>query len=183
MIKPEAHYSSYLAMAGPARIRPPLEKDAALVHALIENAPQLDTNSCYTYLLQAWHFADTCAYAEIAGIPAGYVAGFIPPRQPDILFIWQIVIAPPLRGTGLAREMVQHLLQRPACSVVRHIETTVARGNADSERFFRKLGAALGTTLTISERLPAIYFRPSAHASEQLFHIGPISHGNAGAKA
>ncbi len=170
----QGNYDGYLAMAGPLRMRPPREKDAATIHALIDRAPQLDSNSCYTYLLQAWHFADTCVTAEMRGAPVGYVSAFIPPTQPDTLFIWQMLVVPQCRGAGLARGMVLDILQRPIAAPLRHIESTVAHGNDESEQFFRKLARHLNAPLRVSERLPSELFKPGEHEGERLFHIGPF---------
>jgi L-2,4-diaminobutyric acid acetyltransferase len=171
----ETRHGSYLAMAGPVRVRPPTEEDAAAIHALIEKSPPLDTNSCYAYLLQAWHFAETCALAEIAGLPAAYVSAYIPPRQPDTLFIWQVVVAREFRRLGLARQLVQELLRRPACAGVQFITTTVTVGNMESEQLFRKLARSLRSELGISQCMSSTLFEPTRHPSERLFRIGPLT--------
>jgi L-2,4-diaminobutyric acid acetyltransferase len=173
-MKTEPRHGGYLAMAGPVRIRPPTENDAAAIHELIENSPPLDLNSCYAYLLQAWHFAETCALAEIAGLPAGYVSAYIPPRQPDTLFIWQVVVARKFRGLGLARNLVKTLLRREACRAIRYITTTVTVGNNASVQLFRTLAASLEGHLDISHGISSSLLKPADHPSERLFRIGPL---------
>ncbi len=46
--------------------KPKLEDGLAIYH-LIQASPPLDVNSSYLYFLQASHFADTCAVAEVDG--------------------------------------------------------------------------------------------------------------------
>lgn len=159
----------------PVRFRPPLPADAAAIHALIGRSPPLDLNTCYAYLLQAHHFADTCIMAEQDGEVVGYVSGYRPPRQPDTLFIWQVVTDRRLRGTGLAATLIAGLLARPACADVRHIETTVSPSNIASARVFRKLSERLQCPLRTAALFTADQFGGNAHEDEILFQIGPFS--------
>lgn len=59
-------------------LRQPEKADGLRVYELIEQSPPLDLNSCYSYLLHSWHFADTCILAEEGDILAGYISGYIP---------------------------------------------------------------------------------------------------------
>lgn len=174
---------SWMATAGPGgplTLRPPAPADSPALHELIKHSPPLDLNSCYAYLLQGRHFADTCVIAcdpasALQG-PAGYISGYIPPAQPDTLFIWQVAVAPRLRGHGLALAMLQHLLQRPACRHLHWLETTVSPGNKASSRLFRSLARTLDCACEVSDLFPASAFgAASSHEAEPLYRIGPFA--------
>lgn len=170
---------SWLATAGPDApftLRPPDSDDGAAIHELIRQSPPLDLNSCYAYLLQSLHLADTCVIATDDQGPAGYISGYIPPWQTHTLFIWQVVVAERARGHGLALRMLQHLLQRPACADVNHLETTVSPDNTASDRLFRRLARELDCDCQVHELFPASAFgATSHHEAEPLYRIGPFS--------
>jgi L-2,4-diaminobutyric acid acetyltransferase len=156
------------------QLRPPDPGDGAALHSLIKNCPPLDPNSCYAYLLQGLHFADTCVLAEADGTLAGYVSAYLPPNRPDTLFVWQVAVAEAARGQGLARSMLQELLRRPACRALRFLETTVSPGNLASTRLFQGLAQALGCACTVSDLFPAALFGADGHDAERLFRLGPF---------
>lgn len=176
---------SWLATAGPdgplLQLRPPTLADGAGLHELIRLSPPLDLNSCYAYLLQGLHFADTCVVAckeACDGLTfAGYISGYIPPGHADTLFIWQVAVSPAYRGHGLARAMLKHLLDRPACQNVRWLETTVAPDNIASAKLFQGLARELDCPCVVSELFPRSAFgADSSHEAEPLFRIGPFHH-------
>lgn len=183
----QARRHAYLAMAGPAtvpRLRPPTPADGAALHDLIRRSPPLDLNSCYAYLLHGLHFADTCVLAETGtgtdtesgpGI-AAWISAYLPPGRPDTLFVWQVAVDAGHRGHGLARTLLLHLLQRPACADVRWLETTVSPDNLPSRRLFQRLARELGCACHISDLFSTADFGAQHHEAEQLFRIGPITH-------
>lgn len=155
-------------------LRQPEKADGLRVYELIKQSPPLDLNSCYSYLLHSWHFADTCILAEEGDVLAAYISGYIPPKQHDTLFIWQVVTAARFRGTGLALTLLAGLLARPGCHNVRFLETTVSPSNTASARLFTKLAERLGCPLSISTQFEADAFGTHGHESEQLYRIGPF---------
>ncbi|MES2918503.1 MAG: diaminobutyrate acetyltransferase [Pseudomonadota bacterium] len=168
---PEARIRS----AEPWRLRPPDPGDGAAVHALVSLTPPLDPNSVYAYLLQALHFAGTCALAERDGRLLGYVAGYCPPGRPDTLFIWQVAVDPAARGQGLGHALLRHLLARPALRELRWLEATVSPDNLASTRLFHGLAHALDCACTVSPLFSAEAFGALPHAAEPLFRIGPFA--------
>lgn len=158
----------------PWHLRPPDPGDGAALHELITHCPPLDLNSCYCYLLQSLHFADTCVLADLQGTPGAYISGYLPPGRPDTLFIWQVAVAPALRGQGLACALLHHLLARPACHQVRWLETTVSPDNRPSTRLFQGLAQELRCACTVSDLFSPGAFGATPHAAEQLFRLGPF---------
>ncbi|WP_019938865.1 diaminobutyrate acetyltransferase [Bordetella sp. FB-8] len=156
-------------------LRAPSKTDGQFVHRLVAQCPPLDLNSLYAYLLLSEHHAQTCALAEDdARQVVGFVSAYIPPRHPDVLFVWQVAVHPRARGSGLGRRMLWHLLERPAASAIRYIETTVSPGNAASRAVFaglaRKLDAGCSDTALFGPEL----FGQEEHEEERLLRIGPF---------
>src|SRR5687768_5620385 len=89
-----------------ANIRAPRGTDGAAIWSLIQAQPSLDDNSLYCNLLQATHFAGTCALAEQDGEFVGWVSGYVPPEQQEMLFIWQVCVDKAAQGQGLGRRLI-----------------------------------------------------------------------------
>jgi L-2,4-diaminobutyric acid acetyltransferase len=136
--------------SGRTLLRAPTAEDAAALWKLIEACPPLDRNSLYCNLLQCTDFADTCVVAERSGELVGWISGYVPPSRPDTFFVWQVAVAPAARGQGLALQMLDWLVERPAAPAARVLTTTITEANAGSwalfSAFARRRGSALGRT-------------------------------------
>ena len=149
--------------------------DGRAVHRLVAQCPPLDLNSLYAYLLLSEHHADTCVLAEDgARNVVGFVSAYIPPRHPDVLFVWQVAVHPSARGCGLGRRMLRHVLGRAASSAVRYIETTVGPGNAASRSVFAGLARQLHADCSENALFELELFGPAGHEEERLLRIGPF---------
>ena len=155
-------------------IRKPAAEDGVAVHRLIAACPPLDTNSLYCNLLQCTHFADSCAVAESEGAVVGFLSGYRLPHAPDILFVWQVAVGETARGTGVAGQMLQHILRRPENAEVRYIHTTITRANASSWAFFRKFAKTLDSQCAEELCFGQNVHLAGEHASEFLLRIGPF---------
>lgn len=149
--------------------------DGRAIHRLVAQCPPLDLNSLYAYLLLSEHHADTCVLAEDGdGRVVGFVSAYIPPRHPDVLFVWQVAVHPRARGCGLGRRMLWHVLQHAAPKAIRYIETTVGPDNAASRSVFagiaRRLDAGCSDTALFESEL----FGQAEHEEERLLRIGPF---------
>ena len=156
-------------------LRHPESTDGAALHRLVGQCPPLDPNSVYCNLLQCTHFRETCVAAERDGELQGFISAYIIPDRPDTLFVWQVAVSPAGRGCGLASQMLEHILQRPACSGVTWLETTITSDNDASRGLFQRLAsnrrADLEQTLIFDRER---HFK-GAHDSEWLTRIGPLS--------
>lgn len=155
-------------------LREPVAEDGKAVHALIAACPPLDPNSLYCNLLQCSHFATTSVAAERDGELLGFISGYIPPGQPDTLFIWQVAVSSRARGLGLGKRMLAHLLQRPACAAVTHMDTTITPDNEASWGLFRSLARDLGAECADRLHFDRERHFGGDHASEHLLRIGPF---------
>jgi L-2,4-diaminobutyric acid acetyltransferase len=134
----------------------------------------LDPNSTYAYLLLCRDFAGTCVVASASDDIAGMVTAYRPPEHPEVLFVWQIAVATSWRGRGLAQVMLDSLLDRPALSDVRFIETTIGPNNTASQQVFRRLATRRGLALNVTPQFAAEMF-PAGHEAEFLYRLGPIA--------
>lgn len=164
-----------MPLAQNIQLREPCLTDGLSVHQLVERCPPLDPNSSYCNFLQSGHFSGTCVAAELAGELVGFTSAYVLPQKPDTLFFWQMAVDAKARGMGLASGMLLHILARPTCKSVRHVQTTITEENEASWAVFRKLAKTLNAELTSSVWLDKkIHFR-GLHESEHLIEIGPIN--------
>jgi L-2,4-diaminobutyric acid acetyltransferase len=119
-----------------ACLRKPESADGSRLHKLISECKPLDGNSVYCNLLQCTHFADTCVAAELDGELIGFISAYIPPKQQNVLFIWQVAVQENARGRGLAQRMLAELLDRNECNDVQFIEAAITPENEASWRMF-----------------------------------------------
>lgn len=151
--------------------------DAAEMWRLVRQSGGLDLNSPYAYLLLCRHHHRTCLVVEEEGQLVGFVTAYVPPAEPDVVFVWQIAVAASHRRRGLARRLIRQLLDR--CPYVRFLECTVTPSNHASLQLFRDLAAAQGTGFSRTPGFAAGDFPPGspAHEQEDIVRIGPLDKG------
>ncbi len=160
---------------GNIALRLPTAEDGPALHQLVGRCPPLDPNSLYCNLLQCSHFADTGLAAQLDDTLVGFVSGYRVPQRRETFFLWQVVVAPEVRGRGLARRMIHALLRRLSSSAVTYLETSITPDNAASWALFRGLARDLNCPCEESILFSsATHFR-NAHATEHLLRIGPFS--------
>lgn len=153
--------------------REPGVSDGNAIHQLVGLCPPLDLNSGYAYLLLCVHHAQSCVIAEHPQGIAGFVSAYRLPAKPDVVFIWQVAVAPHARGQGLALQMLKHLLKRPALTGWRWVETTVTPSNLASKRVFESLAADLSAGCEERMFFSKEDFHDQRHEPEVLMRIGP----------
>ncbi|WP_045402868.1 diaminobutyrate acetyltransferase [Vibrio hyugaensis] len=121
--------------------REPEVSDGDNVYSLIADCPPLDMNSSYCNFLQSTHFSKTCILVEHKGELAGFISGYQKPDEPNVLFVWQVAVAPRFRGKGLAFQMLDNLLKREGLEGIDTVETTITKSNEASWALFKKLDA------------------------------------------
>ena len=164
-----------MSYSKPIYLREPTLEDGMAVYRLIENCPPLDTNSSYCNLLQCEHFASTSVAAEMNDEIVGFISGYLLPKHPNTLFIWQVAVNEQARGRGLASQMLLHILNRPFCQDVHYIETTITEDNKPSWHLFKALSKSLETQLQHAPWMDKQTHFDSQHDSENLVRIGPFN--------
>jgi L-2,4-diaminobutyric acid acetyltransferase len=165
-------------------LRPPQGSDALAIRALVAETGVLDLNSTYAYLLLSTDFAQTSIVADIDGELRGFITGYRPPPRPDVLFVWQVAVAPAAQRTGLAATMLDALVDRVRTENnggPLTVEATVSPGNASSRAFFGAFARRHGVPLTEHPHFTAAQLDPGgAHEDEPLLRIGPLHPTTAG---
>lgn len=150
------------------------EEDGKHVWQLIKNTGVLDLNSSYSYLMWSKFFDETSIVVEMNEEIVGFISGFIQPKSPETLFIWQVAVDESVRGKGLASRMLNSILQRDTCRNVNYLEATVSPSNDASQALFRKLARDLKTECEVTDCFTENQFPGSGHEDELLFNIGPF---------
>jgi L-2,4-diaminobutyric acid acetyltransferase len=159
---------------GKVRLRQPGRRDGRLLHELVAACPPLDLNSCYAYLLLCEHHAQTSVIAERNGAVVGAITAYVPPLEPDTLFIWQVAVATEMRRQKMGTRMLQHLLQHcMAAHGLRWLATSINRGNHASHELFTRFARRHGVAYTRTTLFSATDFGDSGHEEECLYKIGP----------
>lgn len=154
-------------------------EDAAKLWQLVADAGTLDRNSAYLYLLLCRDFADTCLVAERAGKLTGFASAYRLPKDPTVLFVWQVGVDVGARRRGLALIMLRRLVWQALqctddCSSIRFVEATVSPSNEASRRLFEALARELGAPLQHTDGFRASLFPGGNHEAEPGIRIGPI---------
>lgn len=132
----------------------------------------LDVNASYAYLLWARDFATTSIVATVDDEPGGFVTGYRRPDDPATLMVWQVAVDDRHRGQGLARRMLDTLVDR-LDEGVSHLETTITADNAASIALFSSFARGRQARLERTPLFEAAMF-PDGHDAEHLFRIGPL---------
>lgn len=157
----------------PITLRPPVLEDGKAVHELIQRCPPLDVNSSYNYFLLCSHFRETCVVAESNDRIVGFLSAYLIPGRPDTLFIWQVAVDESARGAGLAGRMLEHVAERPVCTDVHTLETTISPSNLSSRRVFERFAGKHQAKSSEETFLEAGHFGSEAHEEERLIRVGP----------
>jgi len=161
-------------MSDSITLRKPVPTDGPFLHRLISQCPPLDTNSLYCNLLHCSHFAETSVAAVRDGDLLGFVSGYVVPGRPDTLFIWQVAVSGQARGTGLASNMLKHILDREDLSGIRFLETTITPTNDASWALFTKFAKNCHANLAAQPYFDEEAHFAGQHDSERLVRIGPF---------
>jgi L-2,4-diaminobutyric acid acetyltransferase len=154
-------------------VEEPAVADGQHLWRIARDSGKLDLNSSYAYLLWCRDFAATSRVARVGGLVAGFVIGYLRPRQPDTILIWQIAVDQRFRGRGVAGTLLDRLVADVRKTGVRHLETTVTPGNDASAALFAALARRQGAGHERTELFVAEQF-PDEHETEVLHRIGPL---------
>jgi L-2,4-diaminobutyric acid acetyltransferase len=158
-------------MTADLQLRPPTLADGAAVSALVREAGGLEPNTTYAYLLLCTHFSQTSVVAVEDGELLGVLLGYRLPEARERLFVWQIGVKPTARGRGVARAMLDHLVDRAELQDVCAIEQTIAPSNEASNKLFASFARSRGCDLSVAPGFASKDFGPVAHEEENLVRI------------
>ncbi|MER7557728.1 diaminobutyrate--2-oxoglutarate transaminase [Nocardioides sp. NPDC126508] len=155
--------------------RSPDLEDGQHLWRMARESRVLDVNTSYAYLLWARDFAATSIVATVDDDPGGFVIGYRRPDEPETLMIWQVAVDERHRGQGLARRMLDELVDSLSGEqAVRRLETTITEDNSASIALFTSFANARSAPIERTPLFEAEMF-PDGHDAELLFRIGPFS--------
>lgn len=147
--------------------------DGAEMWKFVKEAGTLELNPSYAYILLCQHFGDTCIVAEKDGELVGFVLAYVPPRQPDTVFVWQVGVGRRVRKRGVGIALLRHLLALDGCRNVEYLEASVTPSNTPSQNLFRSFARKWGVSCRKLPFFPREFF-PEAHEAEHLYRVGPL---------
>jgi len=153
--------------------RPATPTDGREMWHFVKQAGVLELNQSYAYILLCQHFGNTCLVAETDEKMVGFVLAYVPPRQPDTVFVWQIGVARDVRGRGVGLHLLRHLLALDGCRNVQYIEASITPSNKPSQSLFRAFARKWGVSCRKLPFFPSEFF-PEQHEPEYLYRIGPL---------
>jgi len=153
--------------------RPATPADGREMWRFVRDAGVLELNQSYAYVLMCQHFGNTCLVAETDVKMVGFVLAYIPPRQSDTVFVWQIGVAREVRGRGVGLHLLRHLLALDGCRNVRYLEASVTPSNKPSQSLFRAFARKWGVSCRKLPFFPSEFF-PEPHEPEYLYRVGPL---------
>lgn len=155
-------------------LRRPVSEDGMDLFELVQRCPPLDSNSSYCNLLHCSHFAETSVAATQGNRLVGFVSGYLKPNEQHVWFVWQVAVGDEARGCGLAKRMLQSVLQRALLNQVHYVETTITSDNAASWGLFTSLAKALQAPIEKSVMFDEQKHFKGHHKTEYLVRIGPF---------
>lgn len=150
-------------------LRHPVLEDGTAVFDLVDACKPLDLNSHYLYLLQCSHFAPTCVVATLHGEVLAWVSGYIPPKQTDTFFVWQVAVGEKARGLGLGKKLITWVLAQQ--TGIQKIHTSITPDNAASWGLFKSLARDWGSDLTSGDWFDKQSHFGGRHNTEVLVEI------------
>jgi L-2,4-diaminobutyric acid acetyltransferase len=155
-------------------IEKPKVTDGSLMWQLVKRST-LDLNSPYKYIMMCEYFSETCVVVKKNEQLLGFITAFIPPKQQDVIFVWQVGVDPSQQGKGIASKMLAELLNRPACKNVRYLEATVTPSNQASQSLFQGFARKKDTKCVVTPCFSADLFPGEGHEEELTYRVGPLS--------
>lgn len=151
-------------------IRTAKRTDGAKIWKLIKAVGTLDLNSEYCYFILSDFFSGTCLIAEgEAGSLLGFVTCFVPPKEKNTLFVWQIGVDQKVQGRGIAGQLLDLLIQHQGKKLEK-VKTTISDDNKASQHLFRSFAKRHKAIMVKSEFIRSEDFE-GEHEAEYLYTV------------
>ena len=149
-------------------IRTPKLNDGEAIFKLIKSSPPLDLNSQYYYHIICNDFSETSIIVEKKNNIIAFCSAYFKPKEPNVLFIWQIAVANEYRKLGIATKILNHLKKN---LTIKSIETTTSPSNKASKKLFEKFAKHHNVPIRKEVFLSASTFGENNHEEEILYQI------------
>jgi L-2,4-diaminobutyric acid acetyltransferase len=149
-------------------IRIPTINDGEAVFKLVKSSPPLDLNSQYYYHIICNDFSETSVIVEEQNKIIAFCSSYFKPKNPKVLFIWQIAVEEEYRKLGIATKILNHLKKNLN---IQSIETTISPSNKASQKLFESFAKYHKATINKKIFLSASNFGENNHEEETLYKI------------
>lgn len=155
-------------------LRAPVPDDGYALNQLVSKCPPLDRNSVYCNLLQCTHFSATSVAAVVNNRIVGFISAYRPPSDPKTLFVWQVVVDEMVRGHGIAKRMLNWLVNLPSCVGAFKLSTTITLNNGASRALFESFARDCGAHVFKSVLFKRDAHFAGSHDDEYLYCLSPL---------
>lgn len=150
-----------------------MQSDASKVFRLAQETKALDVNTEYFYNLFCGLFSRHSLILAREGRCDGFVLALPVPGEQHRLFVWQIAVQKELHGKGLAKQMLNALIeQNPEFE---YLLASVTETNVASRALFSSFARSIGASISESSFMEKELFLSGTHESEALLEIGPFN--------
>lgn len=148
------------------------ERDAPLVQELVRICPPLEVHTAFTYwVLCRYQIGYGVVAEDASGSIVGVVTGIASASDPEVVYLWQIGVAPDRRRNGLGRKLLTRWCLQLQDAGRSRLEVSIAPGNGPSRRLFGWLAREQDSAL---ERIRSVVVQDESYATmtdEDIFAI------------
>ncbi|MBU2915393.1 MULTISPECIES: GNAT family N-acetyltransferase [Reichenbachiella] len=158
------------------KIGKPQITDGKEIWKLIKRTGNLDLNSEYCYFMLADLYQDHCAIItspDHSGI-LGFASCLPRQDQANTLFAWQICTDPLIQKRGMAKKMLQFVLDNQD-KKFEYLQATISDDNLGSQALFKSIAKSYGASIDKEMYIAADDFNDS-HESEYIYNIGKLNY-------
>lgn len=123
--------------------------DYASLRSIIEQDPDVDTHTHYTYWVASALYSETFLVAEIDGVVVGYVFGIAPSNDDKRAFLWQVAVSGQHRGHGIAKALITEFVRQCQYRQITDIALTISPGNSASKKLFESVARIFDSQLVL----------------------------------
>jgi len=119
--------------------------DAEAVRAFVATCPPLTVHTAYTYWTTFRYLGSACYVLEDGADIVAYISALVDTTFPGVVFVWQIAVAPSMRGRRTATRLLDAVAEVAIARGSNRMQYTVEPANAASLRVFERYAQRRGT--------------------------------------
>jgi L-2,4-diaminobutyric acid acetyltransferase len=129
------------------------EDDVPRVMDLVSGSPYVQCHTEHTYWIMLRYGARYTFVAEAGDELVGYASGVRSTVDPELFFIWQVVVAPEYRRDSLALRLLRMMTDLAADDGCRVFHTAISSDNHPTIGLLDKWTRSTGRTWTVGEKI------------------------------
>jgi L-2,4-diaminobutyric acid acetyltransferase len=147
-------------------------RDAEILQAFVSKCPPLDPHTLFTYWVLA-RYQPTYGFVaqDFNGEVIGLLTAIASSNDHETVYVWQIGVAPAVRGNGLAQDLLHELNMAALQNRRRLLEVSIDSHNQESHCLFHAFARAQSATLEVVDVLELHDEHYALTDSEVLYQI------------